>query len=66
MVIEALRAHCPGNLEESNSKKRRPAMRLNYALWRDVNSEAILFGLARKKGAVPASSFPNDTVEDEN
>jgi len=41
-------------------------MRLNYAIWRDVCSERILFGLAREKSAVHASSFPNDAVENEN
>jgi len=41
-------------------------MRLNYAVWRDVYSERILFGLTRKKRAVHASSFPNDAVENEN
>jgi hypothetical protein len=41
-------------------------MRPNYAIWRDVCSERILFGLAREKSAVHASSFPNDAVENEN
>jgi len=66
MVVEARYAHRPRNLKESNSKKGRPSMRLNYAIWRDVYSEAILFGLARKKSAVHAPSFPNDAVENEN
>jgi hypothetical protein len=66
MVVEALYAHCPRNLEESISIKGRPSMRLNYAIWRDVYSKGILFGLARKKSAVHASSFPNDAVENEN
>jgi hypothetical protein len=57
MVVEALHAHRPRNLKESNSKKGRPSMRLNYAIWRDVYSEGILFGLARTKSAVHASSF---------
>jgi len=41
-------------------------MRLNYAVWRDVYSEGIQFGLAREKSAVHASSLPNDAVENEN
>jgi hypothetical protein len=41
-------------------------MRLNYAIWRDVLSERILFGLAREKSAVHASTFPNNAVENEN
>jgi|HubBroStandDraft_4_1064222.scaffolds.fasta_scaffold36416_3 hypothetical protein len=41
-------------------------MRLNYAIWRDVCSEGILFGLARQKSAVHASSLPNDAVKNEN
>jgi hypothetical protein len=41
-------------------------MQLNYAIWRDVYSEGIWFGLARKKSAVHASTLPNDAVENEN
>jgi len=41
-------------------------MRLNCAIWRDVYSERILFGLACEKSAVHTSSFPNDAVENEN
>ncbi len=66
MVVEALYAHCPRNLKESVSIKGRPSMRLNYAIWRNIYSEGILFGLARKKSAVHAPSFPNDAVENEN
>jgi hypothetical protein len=65
-VFEALHAHCPLNLKESNSKKNRPSMRPNYVIWSDVYSEEILFCLARKKRAVPGSSFPNNAVENEN
>jgi hypothetical protein len=65
-VFEALHAHCPRNLKESNWKKGRPSMRLNCAIWSDVYSEGTLFGLARNKRAVPASSFANDAVENEN
>jgi hypothetical protein len=56
MLVEALHAHRPRNLKESNSKKGRPSIRLNYAIWRNVYSEGILFGLVRKQSAVPASS----------
>jgi hypothetical protein len=66
MVVEALHAHRPRNLKKSNSKKGRPSIRLNYSIWRDVYSERILFGLARTKSAVPASSFPNNAVENEH
>jgi hypothetical protein len=66
MIVEAMYDHGPRNLQESKSKKGRPSMRLIYALWRDVYSKGILFGLARKKSAVHASSFANDAVENEN
>jgi hypothetical protein len=66
MVVEAVYAHCPRNLKESISIKGCPSVRLNYAIWRDVYSERILFGLAREKSAVHASSFANDAVENEN
>jgi len=66
MVVEAVYAHCPRNLKESISIKGCPSMRLNYAIWRYVYSERILFGLAREKSAVHAFSFPNDAVENEN
>ena len=66
MVVEVLYAHCPRNLKESISIKGRPSMRLNYAIWCDVYSEGILFGLAGEKSAVHASSFSNDAVENEN
>ena len=65
-VVEALYAHCPRNLKESISVKGRPSIRLNYAIWRDVYPEWILFGLARKESAVHASSFPNDAVKNKN
>ena len=42
----------------------RPSIRLNYAIWRSIHSEGILFGLARDKSAVRAS--PDCTVENEN
>jgi hypothetical protein len=66
MVVEALHTHRPRNLKESKSKKACPSMRLNYAIWRDIYSEGILFGLARTESAVRASSFPNDAVENEH
>jgi hypothetical protein len=65
MVVEALHAHRPRHLKKSNSKNNGPSMRLNYPIWRDVYSKGILFCLARKKSAVPASSLPNDAVEHE-
>ena len=65
MVVEAPYAHCPRkNLKERNSIKGRPSTRLYYAIWRDIYSEGILFGLAREKSAVGA--FPDNAVENEN
>jgi hypothetical protein len=66
MVVEALYAHCPRNLKESISIKGSPSIRLNYSIWCDVYPEGILFGLARTKSAVHASSFANDAVENKN
>jgi hypothetical protein len=64
MVVEALYAHCPRNLKVPNSTKHRPSTRLDYATWRGIYSEGILFGLARDKSAVRA--FPDNAVENEN
>jgi hypothetical protein len=65
MVVEALCAHCPrDDLKPPNSIKHRPSTRLNYAIWRSIHSEGILFGLARDKSAVGAS--PDYAVENEN
>jgi hypothetical protein len=64
MVIEALYAHCPRNLKVPNSRKHSPSTRLDYATWRGIYSEGILFGLAREKSAVRA--FPDNAVENEN
>ena len=65
MVVEAPHGHCPGDdLKPPNSIKPRPSTRLNYAIWRSIHSEGILFGLARDKSAVGAS--PDYAVENEN
>src|ERR1700704_3429710 len=64
MVVEALHAHCPRNLKVPTSTKHRPSTRLNYAIWRSIHSEGILFGLARDKSAVRA--FPDNAVENKN
>jgi hypothetical protein len=65
MLVEALYAHCPrDDLKPPNSIKHRPSARLNYAIWRSINSEGILFGLARDKSAVGAS--PDYAVENQN
>jgi hypothetical protein len=64
MVVEALYAHCPRNVKVPNSTKHRPSTRLDYAIWRSIHSEGILFGLARDKSAVGA--FPDNAVENEN
>jgi hypothetical protein len=44
--------------------KHRPSTRLNYAIWRSIVSEGIVFGLARDKSAIRAS--PDYAVENEN
>jgi hypothetical protein len=65
MVAESLYAHCPrDDLKPPNSIKHGPSTRLNYAIWRSIRSEGILFGLARDKSAVSAS--PDYAIENEN
>jgi len=65
MVVEAPYGYCPrDDLKPPNSIKHRPSTRLNYAIWRSIHSEGILFGLARDKSAVGAS--PDYAVENEN
>ena len=66
MVVEALYAHGPWNLKVSNSTNYRPPTRLNYAIWRGIYGEGILFSLARDSSAVHASSFSDNAVENEN
>lgn len=65
MVVEALYAHRPrDDRGPPNSKKHRPSTRLNYAIWRGIHSEGILFGLVRHKRAIGAP--PEYAVENEN